>query len=145
MTFMAEHTAALRRRLVGVLSATALGGAVVAAIVPSATAAPDPCSASEMARTVGTVAKSAGDYLDKHPETNQAMTTMLQPAGPESVTSLKSYFEANPRVASDLQTISEPLTSLSAKCRLPVSIPQVLDLMQGPPPGPVAVSPIVIR
>jgi hemophore len=140
-------------------------------IAPPATAAPDPCSASEMARTVGSVAKSAGDYLDGHPATNQAMTTILQqPAGPESVTSLKSYFEANPQVASDLQTISQPLMGLSTKCKLPVSVPQMLGLMQqapgglpgglpgaapaqpvggapgwGPPPGPTAVAPTAIR
>ncbi|MGH3958347.1 hemophore [Mycobacterium sp.] len=156
---MAGSPATLRHRLIGVLSATALGGAItVATIVPSATAASDPCSASEMARTVGSVAKSAGDYLDGHPETNQAMTTILrQPAGPQSVTSLKSYFEAHPKVASDLQTISQPLTGLSTECKLPVSIPQMLGLMQGaqggtvpaptgPLPGPAAgVPPTVIR
>ncbi|MBO0865064.1 MAG: hemophore, partial [Mycobacterium sp.] len=132
MTLIAGSTATLRHRLVGVLSATGLGVAVtVALIAPSATAAPDPCSASEMARTVGSVAKSAGDYLDGHPATNQAMTTILQqPAGPESVTSLKSYFEANPQVAGDLQTIAQPLTGLSTKCKLPVSVPQMLGLMQ---------------
>ena len=130
---MAASTATLRHRLIGVLSATAVGGVVtVAVIVPSATAAPDPCSASEMARTLGSVATSAGDYLDKHPETNQAMTTILQqPAGPQSVTSLKSYFEANPQVAGDLQTVSQPLTGLSTQCKLPVSVPQMLGLAQG--------------
>lgn len=141
MTFPAGSPASLRRRLIGVLSGTALGGAVaVAAIVPSATAAPDPCSASEMARTVGSVAKSAGDYLDKHPETNQAMTTILQqPAGPQSVSSLKSYFDAHPQVAGDLTSLSNPLTGLSTRCQLPISLPQMFGLMQGaqgaPPPG----------
>jgi hemophore len=141
MTFPAKSPASLRRRLIGVLSGTALGGAVtVASIVPSATAAPDPCSASEMARTVGTVAKSAGDYLDKHPETNQAMTTILQqPAGPQSVSSLKSYFDAHPQVAGDLTSLSDPLTGLSTRCKLPISLPQMFGLMQGAqgalPPG----------
>ena len=66
---------------------------------PSATGATDPCAASEVARTIGSVAKSTGDYLDAHPETNQAMTTALQqPAGPQSLGSLKTYFEANPKV-----------------------------------------------
>ena len=54
MVFIAGSTATLRHRLIGVLSATGLGGAVIVALIaPSATAAPDPCSASEMARTVG--------------------------------------------------------------------------------------------
>ncbi|ORV13489.1 hemophore [Mycobacterium celatum] len=126
-------SATLRHRLFGVLTATALGGAaLVASAVPSAVGASDPCAASEMARTIGSVAKSAGDYLDSHPETNQAMTNVLQqPAGPQSVNSLKSYFDANPKVAGDLQTISQPLTALSTRCKLPISIPQVLGLMQG--------------
>ncbi len=76
---------------------------------PPATSASDPCAASEVARTIGSVAKSMGDYLDSHPETNQAMTSMLQQqAGPQSLASMKSYFEANPKVAADLTSISQP-------------------------------------
>ena len=98
---------------------------------PPATGATDPCAASEVARTIGSVAKSMGDYLDSHPETNQAMTTMLQQqAGPQSVTSLKSYFEANPKVAMDMTSIAQPLTGLSTQCKLPITIPQAMGLMQ---------------
>lgn len=129
---MKTTTAALRHALLGVLTAAALGGAATLSLTaPSATGAPDPCAASEMARTVGSVAKSAGDYLDSHPETNQAMTNALQQsAGPQSMNSLKSYFEANPKVTSDLTKIGEPLTGLSMQCKLPISIPQVLGFMQ---------------
>ena len=98
---------------------------------PPATGATDPCAASEVARTIGSVAKSMGDYLDSHPETNQAMTTMLQQqAGPQSMTSLKSYFEANPKVAMDMTSIAQPLTGLSTQCKLPITIPQAMGLMQ---------------
>jgi heme-binding protein len=125
-------SAALRHRLLGILTATALGGtATLVLAAPSAVGAADPCAASEMAKTISNVAKSAGDYLDRHPETNQAMTTVMQqPAGPQSVNSLKTYFDANPKVASDLQTIAQPLTGLSTKCKLPISIPQALGFMQ---------------
>ena len=98
---------------------------------PPATGATDPCAASEVARTIGSVAKSMGDYLDSHPETNQAMTTMLQQqAGPQSMTSLKSYFEANPKVAMDMTSIAQPLTGLSTQCKLPITVPQAMGLMQ---------------
>ncbi|HUB54075.1 MAG TPA: hemophore [Mycobacterium sp.] len=130
---MTGSTATLRGRLFGVLTATAVGGgtAVVLLSAPSAVGASDPCAASEMARTIGNVARSAGDYLDGHPETNQAMTTVLQqPAGPDSVNSLKGYFDANPKAASDMQTIAMPLAGLSTRCKLPISLPQVLGLMQ---------------
>ncbi len=111
-----------------------------------------PCAASEVAKTVGSVAKSMGDYLDSHPATNQAMTTMLQQqAGPQSLTSLKSYFEANPKVASDMQSISQPLAGLSMQCKLPIGIPQAMGLMQqaqgagglpGLPPGAAGTLPL---
>jgi len=142
MTSLTASTATLHRRLFGVLTATAVGGAtaVVLLSAPTAVGASDPCAASEMARTIGNVARSAGDYLDGHPETNQAMTSVLQqPAGPDSVNSLKGYFDANPKAASDMQTIAMPLAGLSTRCKLPISLPQVLGLMQsaqgGPPQG----------
>ena len=133
MTSLTGSTATLRRRLFGVLTATAVGGAtaVVLLSAPSAVGASDPCAASEVARAIGNVARSAGDYLDGHPETNQAMTTVLQqPGGPDSVNSMKSYFDANPKAASDLQTIAMPLAGLSTRCKLPISLPQVLGRMQ---------------
>lgn len=147
-----KTTTALRHGLLGVLTAAALGGAATASLsAPPATGAPDPCAASEMARTVGSVAKSAGDYLDSHQETNQALTTALQqPAGPQSVNSVKSYFDANPKVTGDLQKIGAPLADLSMKCKLPISIPQMLGFMQnaqgalpggGVPAQPVAGAP----
>jgi hemophore len=112
--------------------ATAVGGTVTAALVaPSVTASPDPCAASEVARTVGSVAKSAGDYLDSHPETNRAMTSVLQqPAGSQSMGTLNAYFNANPKVQRDLQTVAEPLSGLATQCRLPIGLPQVLGMMQ---------------
>ena len=98
---------------------------------PSATAAPDPCAASEVAKTVGSVATSTGSYLDSHPETNQALTTISQQqAGPQSLGALKAYFDANPQAGKDMQQLQQPLVSLSARCKLPITLPQVLGLMQ---------------
>jgi hemophore len=100
---------------------------------PSAVGASDPCAASEMARTISNVARSAGDYLDGHPETNQAMTSaMQQQGGPASVSSLETYFDANPKAASDIQTIASPLAGLSSRCKMQISLPQVLGFMQSP-------------
>jgi heme-binding protein len=133
MMSLPANNATLRRRLLGVLTATGLSGATAVALLsaPAAVGAADPCAASEMARTISNVARSAGDYLDGHPETNQAMTSLMQePAGPQSVTSLKGYFDANPKAASDLQTIASPLAGLSSRCKMPISLPQVLGFMQ---------------
>jgi heme-binding protein len=126
---------ALRRSLCAMFAASAVGGASMAALmgstVPSATAATDPCAASELARTIGSVATSMGTYLDSHPETNQALTTISQQqAGPQSLGAVKNYFDANPQVAKDVQQLQQPLVTLSARCKLPISLPQLMGLMQ---------------
>lgn len=122
----------LRRSLYAVFAASAAGGVAVAALaVPSATAATDPCAASELAKTIGSVATSTGYYLDGHPQTNQALTTISQQqAGPQSLGAVKNYFDANPQVAKDMQRLQQPLVSLSARCQLPISLPQLMGLMQ---------------
>lgn len=129
---MNTTTRAVRRSLFAVFAASTAGGAVVAALaVPSATAAPDPCAASEVARTIGSVATSTGNYLDSHPQTNQALTTISQQqGGPASLGALKNYFDANPQVGKDMQALQQPLTSLSGRCKLPFTLPQVMGLMQ---------------
>ena len=129
---MTTCTATGRRRLLAGLFAIAVPGAAVAVLAgPPATGANDPCAASEVARTIGSVSKSMGDYLDSHPQTNQTMTTVLQQqAGPQSVTSVKSYFEVHPKVAGDMTSIVQPLTNLSMQCKLPITIPQAMGLMQ---------------
>lgn len=113
--------------------ATALAGGVGAVMLtgPAASAAPDPCAASEVARTVAEVATYTGNYLEANPKTNQAITRISQQQeGPESIAALKAYFDANPKAASDLQRLQQPLVALSGKCKLPVTLPQVFGLMQ---------------
>jgi hemophore len=125
-----------RRHLGALFAASAAGGVAVFAMTapsaPSATAASDPCAASEVARTIGSVATSTGNYLDSHPETNQALTTISQQqAGPQSLAALKTYFDANPQAGKDMQQLQAPLVALSTRCKLPLTLPQVLGMMQG--------------
>lgn len=137
-------TSALRRGLFAAFAASAVGGAGVAALVaPAATAAQDPCAASEVAKTVGSVVTATGNYLDGHPDTNQALTTISeQQAGPQSVAAVKAYFDANPLVGKEMQTLQSPLVALSTRCRLPVTLPQLVGLLQAAqqpqPPQPAA-------
>jgi hemophore len=123
-----------RRGLWAVFAVTAAGGVVVAALgaaSPWATAASDPCAASEVAKTIGAVATSTGSYLDSHPETNTALTTISQQqTGPQSLGALKTYFDANPQAGKDMQQLQQPLVNLSTRCRLPLTLPQLLGLMQ---------------
>ncbi len=82
------------------------------------------------------MATNTGTYLDTHPQSNQALTTISQQqAGPQSLGALKSYFDTNPQAGKDLQTIQQPLTSLSSQCKLPGGFPGAAT---GPLPGPAA-------
>lgn len=132
----------VRYRLPAAFAAAAAAGIGVVALTgpatPSVTAAPDPCAASSVARTVAAVATNTGNYLEAKPETNQALTTIAQQqGGPQSVIALKTYFDANPDVAGDMQRLQQPLANLSARCKLPVSVPQLLGLMQAAQQSPV--------
>ena len=140
---MRSITAASRRGLFATFAASALGGAAVVAMtvspspaMPSATAAPDPCAASEVARTIGSVATSTGNYLDTHPQTNQALTSIAkQQGGPQSLAAVKTYFDANPQAAKDIQQLQQPLATLSSRCKLPLTLPQMMGLMQAAQQG----------
>jgi len=144
---------AARRGLYGLVCAACLvGGAVVAVMavmaamaVPPATAATDPCAASEIARTIGWVATGTASYLDAHPETNLALTAAAQQPGPQGIAAVKTYFDANPQASKDLQSLEQPLQTLSGRCKLPLTLPQVLQLLQaaqnGQSPVGAALSP----
>lgn len=119
----------VRRGLVGALATCALGGAAAATIaVPSAAAAPAPCTASNLANTTSSVLGSAGQYLDTHPGANQALTNAGSQSGPEAESSVRAYFTANPREFTDLQAIARPLTDLRNQCGVSVSPAQVTSL-----------------
>jgi hemophore len=134
MTGALKTVASARRALCAAFAVTAAGGVAVAALAagsPSATAAQDPCAASEIAKSVGSVATSMGSYLDSHPQTNTALTTISQQqGGPQSLVALKTYFDANPQASKDMEQLQQPLVNLSTKCRLPLTLPQLMGLMQ---------------
>ena len=128
---MKTTTSTRRRRLFGVLATTALSGAVAAAMVPSAGAAKDPCSTSELSRTVGSVAKSTADYLDAHAETDQFLTGVLQqPPDDHTVDRVNDYFDTNPGVRNDLVVLAVPLAMANEQCKLAERGPALLAVFQ---------------
>ena len=137
---MRKTPVASRRAMVGMFAVLAFGGAVSSAVdAPSAIAGQDPCAASQVAKTIGMVATSTGTYLDAHPETNQALTAISQQQpGPQTVASLKAYFDAHPKEGSVMQQLQQPLMSLTTQCKLPLNLPQVMGLMQSAQGGAVA-------
>lgn len=132
MTIAATTRSTMRRSLYWIFATSALGGAAAAVLVmPSATAAPDPCAASQIARTIGWVATNTGNYLDSHPDTNAALTGAAQQQPAQALASLKTYFDANPQAGKDMQALQLPLAGLSTQCKLPISPSQALQLLQG--------------
>ncbi len=128
---MKTNNAARRRRLYGVLATTALSGAVAATIAPSAGATNDPCSTSELARTLSSVTKSTADYLDSHPETDRMLTGVLQqPPDDRTVDRVNDYFDANPGVRNDLVVIGLPLAVANEQCKLAERGPALLAVFQ---------------
>lgn len=127
---MSETT--VRRGLYGMFAGGLLGGIASAAIVmPSATAAPDQCSASGMATTVSSVSLSMSTYLQTHPQTDQALTDIAKQPATQANQSFRTYFADNPKVADDLESIQQPATELSTQCGTQVSPNDVVDALGG--------------
>jgi hemophore-related protein len=110
-----------RRKVAGAIVGSLLGGVAAATIVaPSAVAAPQGCSAGEVADTVSSTWGSARQYLNTHPGANQAVTAAFnQPRG-QAATDLRNYFTANPGEYYDLKGILAPIGDKQRQCNVNV-------------------------
>jgi heme-binding protein len=124
MTFSGSTVPAYMAALV-VAGAVGVAPAIAA---PAANAAPAPCTAAALANTVSSVTAAAGQYLDAHPDANDAFTQ----AGnrPDAEASLRSYFLAHPGQYNDLRSIARPLTDLRAQCNSNIGANQISALIQ---------------
>jgi heme-binding protein len=113
-----------RRKVVGAIVGTLMGGVAAATIAaPSALAAPQGCSAGEVADTVSSTWGSARQYLDTHPDANQVvMAAFNQPRG-QAATDLRNYFTANPGQYYDLKGILAPIGDKQRQCNTAVLSP----------------------
>jgi hemophore-related protein len=123
---MSMPTVMVRRTVFGALASCAVGAAVVGA--PSAGAAPAPCTASAFANTASSVLGAAGQYLDAHPDANQALTDAGS-QGPQAEASLRSYFTSHPQQFLDLKGIARPLSDQKNQCNTTVSPAQLSALL----------------
>jgi hemophore-related protein len=116
-----------RRRIVGLGTACLIGGGLAAATIaaPTASAAPDQCSAEAVAATVSSVTGSAQQYLGNHPGANQVVTAAyVQPRG-QAEANVRGYFTANPREYYDLRGILAPLGDKQRECNVQVLSPEL--------------------
>jgi hemophore-related protein len=98
-------------------------------ILPTASAAPAPCSASAMAAASGSVSSSVSSYLDNHPDVNQALTDIIAQPPIQARTSFRSYFNDHPDVANDLRGLRGPLNALDG-CGYQISPSQLAAALQ---------------
>jgi heme-binding protein len=110
-----------RRKVAGALAGSLLGGLAAATIVaPSAAAAPQGCSAADVAGTASSTLGAARGYLNDHPGANQVVTAAFnQPRG-QAETELRNYFTANPGEYYDLKGILAPIGDKQRECNVPV-------------------------
>jgi hemophore-related protein len=71
---------------------------------------------------------AAGQYLDAHPDANQALTD-AGAQGPQAESSLRSYFTGHPQQFLDLKGIARPLTDQKNQCNTTVSPAQLAALL----------------
>lgn len=104
-----------------VLGAATVGvmGLLVAGLA-SAQPPPDPCSPAEFMRAhAGTIHKTA-DYVETHPEVQQAIRDAWNNTTPEErQNAVKEFMDSRPDVAAAEQDIQQPLKGLAVKCGLP--------------------------
>ncbi|MCV7346759.1 heme-binding protein [Mycolicibacterium rhodesiae] len=106
-----------RRTLIGIAAAIAVSAVAQAA---PASAAAD-CTASGLARTVSGVSASMADYLDAHPDVNNAFTKLKGEPRAQMRADAQQYLNANPAVRADLQQLRSPLNEFAQRCG--VSLP----------------------
>jgi hemophore-related protein len=128
---MKSTASTVRRYLLAACAASALGAAGVANIVaPVAIAAPAPCTAAGLATTVSSVTAGAGQYLDAHPDANDALTQAGSQSPEDAKASIRTYFLGHSDEFFALQNIARPLTDLRAQCNSNVGAGQISALLQ---------------
>jgi len=110
-----------RRKLTGAIVGSLLGGVAAATIAaPTAAAAPQGCSAADVAGTASSTLGAARGYLNDHPGANQVVTAAFnQPRG-AAETDLRNYFTSNPGEYYDLKGILSPIGDKQRQCNVPV-------------------------
>jgi heme-binding protein len=116
----------VRRAIVGACAGSLLGGLAVATIAaPSAAAAPDQCSASEVSGIVSSATGAARNYLASHPGADQAVTTAFSQPRPQAAATLRGYFTANPGEYYELRGILAPIGEKQRQCNVTVLPPDL--------------------
>lgn len=116
-----------------VASAIGVGGIAVATVfaAPGALADPVPpppnCTAGDFANVAGSVAIATGAYMFTHPDVNAFFTSLEGERTDERRTNVVNYFNANPQVHADLNSIRQPLVEIKNRCGFTNDDPDDID------------------
>jgi hemophore-related protein len=116
----------LRRQAFGVVASCAFGGLVVTGI-PAASAEPA-CTAATLSTTLGGVASATGQYLDTHPDANQAVTNAGSMSPQDGENAIRTYFVNHPGEWAELRNFATPLANLRHQCQVQVAPAQIARL-----------------
>jgi heme-binding protein len=113
----------------GVLAATAMA-ATAAVALPSAGADPaDPCTAVNLTETISKVNHDISQYLQAHPDVNQALSEVPKQSPFSAQSAFTAYFDGNKQAATDLHNLQQPLVDLSNQCGYQVTPGQVMGAL----------------
>jgi hemophore-related protein len=114
------------KRTIAVFAAGCFGAGVAGAMTgPMANAAPAPCTAAGLSAVVSRVTAEASQYLDAHPDANDALTQAGSQPPEEAKGAIRSYFFSHVDEYFQLQTIAKPLSDLRAQCNTTLSVSQI--------------------
>jgi heme-binding protein len=120
----------VRRGVLGILAAAVLAGVAIAIVMlPSAKGDPEPCTAANLSATISKVNQDISQYLQAHPDTNQALTDVAKQSPYAAQSAFTDYFKGNTAAAADLRTLQQPLVDLGNQCGFQVSPGQVLGAL----------------
>jgi heme-binding protein len=118
MTIMKISRFTAYRRAAGIGAGCVLGGTAIGIVgAPSAAAAPD-CSPQSVQATVTSVTGSARQYLDGHPDANQAAIAASNQPHRQAAATLRDYFSTHPQEYSDLRGILAPIDDTERQCHV---------------------------
>jgi hemophore-related protein len=118
----------MRRALAGMISAGAMGSAMLfgGAALASAEPAPAPpapgCTAADLAEASGTVGTAMAAYLFSHPDVNDFFTSLRGLPNEEIRGDVQNYMSAHPQVESEVNGIRQPVTDLRNRCDAPAPL-----------------------
>ena len=104
------------RAMSGAIGATAVAGALLVGMAPSALASPPNCTAADLAGVAAGVSAGTSAYLFTHPDVNDFFTGLEGTPRDTLRSSVQTYLDANPSVKADLAGIRQPLVDLKARC-----------------------------